>query len=82
MLTCYSHMMQGVEKNAKGNLKGSAEEKTSMLKNFKGDLYLLHMLPYRFRTAFDVLCEMLGDKWRKAFSPSCGNGSSRDGWAH
>ena len=46
MLTCYSHMMQGVEKNAKGNLKGSAEEKTSMLKNFKGDLYLLHMLPY------------------------------------
>lgn len=66
ILTCFSHMMQGVEKNAKSKLKGSAEQKASMFKTFKDDLWLLHMLPYRFRTAFDVLCERLGDKWRKA----------------
>jgi hypothetical protein len=70
MLTCYFHMMQGVEKNARAAMKGSADEKKSMFADFKGDLKKLHMLPYGFRTAFDVLCDSLGEKWKKREQPA------------
>ncbi len=70
MLTCYFHMMQGVEKNARAAMKGSADEKKSMFADFKGDLKKLHMLSYGFRAAFDVLCESLGEKWKKREQPA------------